>query len=104
MGKAGSEMALPFYAYLLSVIVSSGNGIILTLCTLRNLVMKATLCQKPIFPCRSPVFKISFRDATFQIVIDNVRLTSEALAKVTYSVIRANPGSGPGQAPESRIA
>jgi hypothetical protein len=28
----------------------------------------------------------------------------ELLAKVTYSVIPANPGSGPGQAPESRIA
>ena len=31
-------------------------------------------------------------------------LREELLAKVTYSVIPANPGSGPGQAPESRIA
>jgi len=28
---------------------------------------------------------------------------AELLAKVTYSVIPANPGSGLGQAPESRI-
>jgi hypothetical protein len=27
----------------------------------------------------------------------------EAPAKVTYAIIPANPGSGPGQAPESRI-
>jgi hypothetical protein len=35
---------------------------------------------------------------------DRNRKAGELLAKVTYSVIPANPGSGPGQAPESRIA
>ena len=32
------------------------------------------------------------------------KIMNEVLAEVTYSVIPANPGSGPGQAPESRIA
>jgi len=31
-------------------------------------------------------------------------LSIEVFAKVTYTVIPANPGSSPGQAPESRIA
>ena len=33
-----------------------------------------------------------------------INMILEPLAKVGHSVIPANPGSGPGQAPESRIA
>jgi hypothetical protein len=36
--------------------------------------------------------------------LEENKITYEVLAKVTWAVIPANPGSGPGQAPESRTA
>jgi hypothetical protein len=46
----------------------------------------------------------NFAEKTIDFSIFNLIFTIEPLAKVGHSVIPANPGSGPGQAPESRIA